>query len=153
MSSKYERELRNLLEEMGYIVFRSAGSLGGDLILRNKKNQFILIEVKSVGEKNGYWRYHVSDNEKNKEQYKEMKDLANNEVPCIYSVRWKGAPDHRGGDVWKKWEVFLISNEDDYLYQKNQSYPSYRIGEGENAENLYRKILTCENVLEVLKAR
>ncbi|MFW5902778.1 MAG: hypothetical protein ACOCTT_02745 [archaeon] len=116
------------------------------MTLRNKKNQFILVEVKSVGEKNGYWRYHVSDSKRNKEQYREMKELADNEVPCIYSVRWKGVPDHRGEDIWEKWEVFLISDEDNHLYQKNQSHPSYRIGEGEPARNFFQKVLYSEEM-------
>lgn len=78
VGSKYERELKNILEERGWLVIRSAGSLGtGDLIAIGPKLHILIVESKKTNPKRatkaGLTRYYISGDRK-KEQFDGMMD-------------------------------------------------------------------------------
>lgn len=72
-SSQYERELKSYLEHKGWIVFRSAGSHGVDIIAISTKFEVYLIEVKSFQPPS----YRVTKSPDDKEQWTEMCELQN----------------------------------------------------------------------------
>lgn len=150
MSSDSERKLRTeLLEPERWIIRRCAGSLGGDLVGRNLHNKFLLIEEKTVGEREntGTWCYNTSSD---KEQYDEMLELLEEkDVPCLFAIRWKGVPDHYNTPEWNKWEVFIPGDENS-IYRSNQEYPSYRLNDGYDAEQVFRNLLYAESMLDYL---
>ncbi len=149
MGADEERELKNLLQDMGYIVFRSAGSLGdGDLALRNKKNQFIAVEEKSTSHE----KVSISDTQKLKDQYRIFKrHYYEDDVPSLYSVRWRGYTPHYGTDDIEKWEAFLISEEYRHKRSRTQEWPVYKVENGVRIEGLFLELLNAENPKKVLE--
>lgn len=109
MSSKYERELKNILSDRGWICIRSAGSLGeGDLITiypdGNSVKKLVLIEVKKTQNPD---KKYLKSGERSKEQWRQMYDHADNGIPVVYAVR------HTSGSRDKRWSIHII-NPDDY---------------------------------------
>ena len=118
MSSAYERELRDMLERVGYVVIRSAGSMGeGDLVAIEPATSIAtVIEVKSVkGD-----RFYSSNTQLGKDQYRHMQEMMSLGVRCCYAVRWKGQRCHHGVDVEDKWDFFRILPD--------RGYPVLRLG-------------------------
>ena len=79
--ARAERALKKKLEEMGYIVVRSAASLTFDLVAINPNNgHTFLIEVKSI--QKGYWR------PRNKQEKSQIANLSrcNNWVNSLYAL-------------------------------------------------------------------
>ncbi len=97
-ASSYEREFRRELEAEGWTVFRSAGSLGVDLIALKPATamfgsypQILLAEVKAFSGN----VFRVSKNEKTVEQWKMMCELAKKFPDTIYALRKKGQKTFR----------------------------------------------------------
>ena len=101
----FERELRDILREDGWVVFRSAGSFVCDLIAL-RPNESRIIEVKST--KND--RFYTSSDKK---QYDTLNAFAVNGFNVYYYVRWKGVRE----DKWSKWKLPIESIN---------SYPVFR---------------------------
>jgi len=99
--ANYERELRNILREQGWIVFRSAGSFICDLIAL-KPNTHMLVEVKSL-------KGDVYRTSKDKEQFDLLNGYAKQGFNVYYYIRWKGRKN--------KWDSFKLPLE---------SYPIFR---------------------------
>lgn len=91
----YERELRDVVDPLGYDSIRAAGSEGTlDLVLwARNHDRHILAQVKST--KKGV--YYTSSN---KEEYDIMRKYARAGHECYYFVRWTD------GTREQKWEVF-----------------------------------------------
>ncbi len=156
MSSDYERDKRDLLEKMGFReITRAAGSLGKDLVMRNDKNQFIAVEIKSAKKnRNGKWKINIGNRKKTKQQYREIREAYEDEnLAIFYDVRWKGHPDHYGiEDDWERWEAFMIADEDMYISRSNQKWPTYNIGEGISSKKVWKELLHCENPFQTLES-
>ncbi len=108
---RYERELKRILEKLGYTVIRSAGSMGeGDLVVLEdvEDPKSYVIEAKSVKDST----FYTSNTKKDKEQYKEMKQKQKNKnkIAYLYAVRYKGLNSLRGKDEIDKWRVFNPTN-------------------------------------------
>jgi len=108
--AKYERELKKMLSDEGYLVMRAAGSMGdaGDLAVIppvSKGSTTYLIEVKSTRKE----QYYTSSD---KEQYKQMQKIASryNCLP-IYIVRFIDDSNK------KQWEIYYT---DEDIYRKNE---------------------------------
>jgi len=107
MSSQYERELRKLLEELDYIVVRSAGSMGeGDLVVLDPVAEVLphIIEVKSVkGDV-----YYSCRTDTDKEQYTHMRKMQEilDGIEYLYAVRFKGQKSLHGEPLNKKWRMY-----------------------------------------------
>jgi len=155
MSSDYENEKKKMLKKMGYKeITRAAGSLGKDLVMRNKNNQFIAVEIKSNKKnKNGNWRVQISQRKKTKEQYDLIKQAYNQDnLPIFYDVRWKRHPDHHGiEDDWRRWEAFLIANEEKHMSLANQKWPSFSYGEGMDSKKVWKELLYTEDPYKTLE--
>lgn len=108
LGSPYERELKRILEGNGWVVIRSAGSLGSGDLVALTPNSHILIEVKSC---KGNTFYTSRDN---KEQFNALNKLAKEGINVNYAIRWKGKGK-------KEWEMFNLPME---------PYPIFRKGEG-----------------------
>jgi len=109
--SKYERELRDKLEDERYLVLRAAGSQGdaGDLaaIPPIKRRDIVYVfEVKST-------RKDVYYTSQNKEQYEKMKEIGEN-YDCLplYAVRFI---DDSNEKIWK---IYYIDDGD--IYRKGE---------------------------------
>jgi len=100
----YEREMRDILREDGWIVFRSAGSFVCDLVAL-KPNEHKLIEIKSL---KGDRYYTTSD----KEQFDLLNGYAKQGFNVYYFVRWKNFRPYK----WSGWKLPL------------ESYPVFRRG-------------------------
>lgn len=72
MSVSFERQLRRILEDHEFIVFRSAGSRSVDLIAIHKSRGVFLIEEKSIGGN----VYRTTRSAKEREQWQAMCALA-----------------------------------------------------------------------------
>ena len=94
VGSNYERELRDLLREKGWVVCRSAGSFVADLIAL-KPNEHRIIEVKSL---NGD-TYRTS---KDKGQFDLLNGYAKQGFKVWYYIRWKGRKPK-----WSKYQLPL----------------------------------------------
>jgi len=88
----YERELRDKLRRDGWVIVRSAGSHGFDLVAL-KPTEHMIIEVKST--KNDKF-YTTSD----KEQFDMLNAYAHQGFNVYYYVRWKGRKPK-----WKRWKL------------------------------------------------
>lgn len=128
--SPYERKVKRVLEELGYIVIRSAGSLGdGDLVAISPPPECyaFIIEVKSTNDN----KFTVSNTQKEKEQYYMMRDRAELGYPCLYIVRWKGDKQDIGKDEIDKMSVYPVWFPDGtYKNQANQKHPSFHRSSG-----------------------
>ena len=111
VGSSYERELKKLLEQKGWLVIRSAGSFSSDLVAL-KPTEHMIIEVKSTKHDKFYTTL-------DKEQFDILNSYAKNGYTVYYYVRWKG----RG----KKWSRFKLPLE---------PYPIFRKDMEENECNL-----------------
>lgn len=136
--SPYEREVKRVLEdELGYLVIRSAGSMGeGDLIAISPPPDCYAypIEVKSTDKRT----FNVSNTQKDKEQYQQIREKAQLGYPYVYIIRWKGFTEHIGLDLIDKMTVYPIwVNEENYLHQANQKYPSFRYEKGLKMEEVF----------------
>ena len=102
--SKYERELKEILEDEGFIVIRSAGSMGeGDLVAiarRGAATDVYIIECKSTN-KDVY--YSSNDSEQFKEMKGNMDKYKDDFIFYIYAVRWK---DGEHSPKKEKWEFY-----------------------------------------------
>lgn len=90
----YERELRDILREDGWVVFRSAGSFVCDLIAL-KPDEHRLIEVKST-------KYDGYFTTQDKKQFDLLNAYARRGFNVYYYVRWKGK-----GKEWSHWQLPL----------------------------------------------
>lgn len=90
--SDYERELRDILRNAGWIIFRSAGSHGADLVAL-KPNDHMIVEVKSTNKD----KFYTSSD---KEQYDLLNSYAQQGFNVYYYVRWKGRKPK-----WKRWKL------------------------------------------------
>lgn len=108
--AKYENELRKLLEVRGYIVIRSAGSMGeADLILINpKNNRAKMIECKAVAGD----RFYTTNTKKNKEQYDIYKKRNAQGLDVWYAVRFKGLKHLHGQPQKNKWKFYRVGGKD-----------------------------------------
>lgn len=135
--STYEREVKKVLEELGYLVIRSAGSMGeGDLIAISPPPDCYAypIEVKSTNKR----RFNVSNTKKDKEQYHQINQKARLGYPYTYIIRWKGFKEHIGLDLIDKMTVYPIwIPEDYYLTQSNQQYPSFWYDKGLKVRDVF----------------
>jgi len=93
VGQNYERELRDILRGEGWVVFRSAGSHGADLIAL-KPNEHIIIEVKAT-------KYDTYRTTLDKDQFDLMNAYANQGFTVYYYIRWKGTKD------WFKYKLPL----------------------------------------------
>jgi len=122
MSTKYERELRKILEKYNFFVIRSAGSKSIDLIsvLPLNKNAMpdrlgvFFIEEKSTHKE----KFYVTKREETKDQY-DMNKRLNKQygIFVYYAIRYISNKKE------KIWEVY----EPDY---NSDDYPVFRKGEG-----------------------
>jgi len=89
----YERELRTLLREHDWIVFRSAGSFVCDIIAL-RPTEHMIVEAKATkGD-----RYYTTNN---KEQFDLLNGYANQGFNVYYYVRWKRK------NFWSRWKLPL----------------------------------------------
>ena len=95
--STYERELRKILREEGWIVIRSAGSFLCDLVAL-KLNTHILIEVKSTKADNA----NLGHDDKSKAQFDMLNAYAKQGFNVWYYIRWKGRKPK-----WSKYQLPL----------------------------------------------
>jgi len=95
VGSNYERRLKKELEKDNWLVLRSAGSHGIDL-LALKPTKHILIEVKSTSKN----RLKTNINQKSKEQFDMLNKLAQKGFTVFYYVWFKGT---RTG--WHKYQL------------------------------------------------
>jgi len=116
MSTKYERELKKILEKNDFFVIRSAGSKSIDLLAVKKGPEVFFIEEKSThGDK-----YRVSKNKESKDQYDLNRKLAKKYgIFVIYAVRYIS---RRAG---KEWEIYSpIYEMDDYpIFRREEGTP------------------------------
>ena len=103
----FERELRDILREEGWIVFRSAGSFVCDLIAL-QPNKHRIIEVKST--KND--RFYTSSDKK---QFDLLNEYAKTGFNVYYYIRWKG-------DRKRKWNNYQLPLEPYPVFSKNGNY-------------------------------
>lgn len=124
--SKYENEFKNeILEPAGYVVIRSAGSLGeADLVaIEPETAKAFLVECKAVKGDTHY----ISRRKTGKEQYTKMMEHHRQGVPVIYAIRWKGLKSLHGADLAEKWDIFPM---DELVTQTK--WPIMRQGKGKH---------------------
>ena len=80
--AEYERELKNILERIGFFVIRSAGSFATDLVAI-KNGKMFAIEVKSTKSNPYYIKGYARD------QLKELLKLKNHGIIPIFAVKFK----------------------------------------------------------------
>jgi len=98
MSAKYERELRTILEANGFLVIRSAGSFGIDLI-SYKDQQIYLFEQKDSRADTLY-----NSNPRLKAQYDELQKIYfDHQITPIYAIRFI---DNTNTSKEKKWRLY-----------------------------------------------
>jgi len=85
VGANFERKLRDKLRVEGWLVFRSAGSHGADLIALKPK-EYMIVEVKSTSKN----RLRTSINQKGKEQFDMLNEYAKKGFNVYYYVWWKG---------------------------------------------------------------
>ncbi len=116
--SKYERELKDILEDEGCIVIRSAGSMGeGDLVAiarRGDSTDVYIIECKSTN-KNVY--YSSNDPKQFKTMKDNMQEYKDDFIFYIYAVRWKDRTHKPKKD---KWEFYDPTETE--IMRKNEGY-------------------------------
>lgn len=93
--SNYERELRNILREKGWIVIRSAGSFACDLVAL-KPDEYEVIEVKST--KSNVFR--TGSSKRDRDQFDLMNGFAKKGINASYYIRWKGK-----GTKWTRYQL------------------------------------------------
>jgi Holliday junction resolvase len=114
MASKYERELKKILEKEDCFVIRSAGSKSIDLIAVSAGPVFVFIEEKSTHAD----RFYVSNTKKSIEQYETNRQLSNKYgITVVYAVRYIDSSKE------KLWKIY----EPDYEEDK---YPVMKKDEG-----------------------
>ena len=118
MTARYERELKKLLEQHGFFVIRSAGSLSLDLIaIKNGKT--LLIEQKTV-------HSDVFYTVRKKEQFDLNRDLYHEKgLNVIYAVKFVG----KAKSLEDSWRFFKI----DY---NAPGYPILRYENGKKIEEV-----------------
>lgn len=131
MSSKYERELKNILDERGWVVIRSAGSMGeGDLIAffpdGDTVKNLALIEVKKT--QNADKKY-LKSGDRSKEQWRQMYDHAETGIPVIYAVR------HTSGSLDGRWRMHVIDTDE---YDRDDA-PILERDEGNSLQQIFEK--------------
>ena len=87
--AKYERELKHILEQQGFLVIRAAGSHDIDLVAL-KPSRHILIEVKST--KSMKKRL----NGKSYDQYHKLHELSKQGYEIVYAIRHVGSGEWYG---------------------------------------------------------
>ena len=97
----YERELKENLTKEGWLVFRSAGSHGADLIAL-KPTEHRIIEVKSTKEK----QYNTT---LDKSQFTLLNNIAKEGFNVWYYIRWKGK---------KEWSWFKLPLDGFPIFRK-----------------------------------
>lgn len=80
--SRYEYQLKNILEDYGWFVTRSSGSNGVDLVALHPLYHGLIIEVKSVSGN----AFYISTNRK---QNAILSSLAGKGFIIIYAIRFK----------------------------------------------------------------
>jgi Holliday junction resolvase len=95
--SKYEYELKELLEGDDWYVVRSAGSHDADLVALSD-NEHMIIEVKSCSDD----KFYTS---KDKKQFDFLNDLALRFFNVYYFIRWKYKI---GGGKFNSWSCFKL---------------------------------------------
>lgn len=114
IASKYERELKRILEKNNCFVIRSAGSKSIDLVAVAVGPQFLFIEEKSTHAD----RYYVSNTKKSREQYKMNRQVSNKfGIEIVYAVRYI---DNYNEKLWKIYEPDF----------EQEGYPVFRKKEG-----------------------
>ena len=117
MSSKYERELKKILEQHDFFVIRSAGSKSIDLISavpKSNRGKIVFIEEKSTHDK----RFYTSNNQETKDQYDMNSSLVKKyHLDIVYAIRYVSNQKN------KLWKIY----KPDYSKSK---YPVFRDNEG-----------------------
>ena len=98
VGTNYEREMRDILRDDGWVVFRSAGSFVCDLIAL-KIGEHRLVEVKSTKFDN----FYTSNNKQEKEQFDLLNNYAKQGFNVFYYIRWKG----KGKIKWNLYQLPL----------------------------------------------
>jgi len=128
VSSKYERELKKILEQHDFFVIRSAGSKSIDLISaipKNRKGNIVFIEEKSTHDR----RFYTSNNQETKDQYDMNSFLAEEyNLDIVYAIRYVS------NQKSKLWKIY----EPDY---ESSKYPVFRDNEGIALEDWINKKL------------
>lgn len=122
MSSKYERKLRDILEEYDWLPIRAAGSMGkGDLVAihPDHENSPLIIEVKKTQKD----RIYPARNEYLREQFESMVSHAERGVNACYAVR------HNRGDEKTRWQIHWLNGTEERATMKR--------GEGSTLEETF----------------
>ncbi len=114
----YERELKDLLEDLDLRVIRSAGSMGeGDLVCLDPsgRREPAIIEVKSIKGST----YYSSSSSREKEQFSEYerKSKQDDRIEYIYAVRWKGL---RNVPETERWSFYRTTVNEDGILRKGE---------------------------------
>jgi len=103
VGQNYERELRDVLRSEGWVVFRSAGSHGADLIAL-KPNEHRIIEVKAT-------KYDAYRTTLDKPQFDMLNAYAEQGFSVYYYIRFKGE---------KKWFSYKLPMKPYPIFRKEQ---------------------------------
>lgn len=107
-ASSYERELAQALEREGWIVIRSAGSMGhGDLVAL-RPDEALVIECKKTRDK----AFYTGRRARTREQYHGLLRLRERGLRAYYAIRFVGER------VW-------------HFYPVRPGYPALKRGEAE----------------------
>lgn len=120
--SAYERELKSILEEKGWVVVRAAGSLGtGDIVAIDISDVFPVVKIIEC-KKTKDDRYTVSRKKKTKEQYLLLKELAGRTAGVKrFSVEY--AVRYTQDKTWYFWKVPIETDNDwPVLHQGKADY-------------------------------
>lgn len=143
--SKEENDFGDFIEDDNYgLTTRGAGSMGhADILwlLYPPLRYFVLVEVKSTKKR----KLNLSHNDHFKEQYIQIKKLSDMGFDCWYSVRWIGHREDFGTPLKAKFEFYDLILADDYLYQKNQEYPTLKRGHGVTYQQFIKTIFRRAN--------
>ncbi|MDD3493798.1 MAG: hypothetical protein PHZ19_09925 [Candidatus Thermoplasmatota archaeon] len=91
--SKYELEIKERLENLGWLVVRSAGSMGAaDIVAMKPSDRGVLLAIIEGKSLHGD-TFYVSSTAKNIDQWEAYKMLIEWGFPCVvYVIRWKSPP-------------------------------------------------------------
>jgi len=108
--ASYEREIRTILRDEGWIVFRSAGSFDVDVIAL-RPDDHMLIEVKSTKAK----VFRVGSSKRDREQFDVLNGYAQQGFNAFYYIRWKGVRENK----WTRYKL-PVKPYPIFRYHKNK---------------------------------